>query len=201
MLLALDTSSDYVSLALFKDNTLIAHAHQPMTTGQAESLFPMLNTLLKQAKATATDISHIAVAVGPGSFTGVRIGLATARAFALALNTTVIGITNFDIAAYNIKTAVKVVLNTKRGDFFVQDFDAKGHAISAPTIKTADQLKQELPFTAVGSGAPLLTNAINCITTSSDLPEAVSLGYIALTQPEKHQPAVPVYLREADVTI
>jgi len=201
MLLALDTSSDYVSIALFQDQQLLAHVHQPMTSGQAETIFTLLQKLLKKIKFSPKDISSVAVAVGPGSFTGVRIGLATARAFALALNIPVIGITNFDIAAYNTKKPVKVVLNTKRGDFFVQDFDKRGKVLNQPSIKTDTQLATDLPFTAVGSGAPLLAQKIACAYISSEMPEAVALGYVALTQPKKHLPAVPLYLREADVTI
>ena len=201
MLLALDTSSDYVSLALFDDNKPVAHIHQNMVTGQAESLFPMLQDLFKKANVSSKDLSCIAVAVGPGSFTGVRIALATARAFALALNIPVIGITNFEAAAYNIKQPVTVVLNTKRGDFFVQDFDAEGHPTCPAKIQTSEQLAKRSPFNATGSGVELLAKTVHCTPISSGLSEAEAVGYVALTRPQSHLPAVPIYLREADVTV
>ncbi|MBP5343863.1 MAG: tRNA (adenosine(37)-N6)-threonylcarbamoyltransferase complex dimerization subunit type 1 TsaB [Alphaproteobacteria bacterium] len=201
MLLALDTSSDYVSLALFDDLKLLAYDHQAMTTGQAEALFPMLQKLLKKTKLKPNDISCIAVAIGPGSFTGVRIGLATARAFVLALNIPIIGITNFDVAAYDTKQPVTAVLDTKRGDFFVQKFNKNGKATSQPIIQTSEQLAKSKPFVATGSGALSLSKDIGCTCISATVVPAVAIGYLALTRPELHHPVTPLYLREANVTV
>jgi tRNA threonylcarbamoyladenosine biosynthesis protein TsaB len=200
MLLALDTSSDYVSLALFDDSKLLTQIHQSMSSGQAEKLFPLLQELLKAAKATPKDISSVAVAIGPGSFTGVRIGLSTARAFALALNIPVIGITNFDAAIYGIKQPITVALDTKRGDFFVQTFDQDAHALSKPTIQTTEQLAKNTPFFVTGSGALQLSKSINC-TYIPFMSPAVAIGYTALTRPDLHYLANPLYLRDANVTI
>ena len=201
MLLALDTSSDYVSIALFDKLELLTQTHQPMATGQAEQLFPLLQDLLKKTNKKPQDISSIAVAVGPGSFTGVRIGLSTARAFALALNIPIVGITNFDAAAYNIQRAVTVVLDTKRGDYFVQKFNQHAQPISKPTVQTAEQLATANPFFATGSGALALSKGVNCTYIPQTVSPAVAIGYIALTQPDLHQPATPLYMREANVTI
>ena len=201
MLLALDTSSDYVSIALFDKLELLAHTHQPMPAGQAEKLLPLLQELLTKTKKRPQDISSVAVAIGPGSFTGVRIGLSTARALALALNIPVIGITNFDAAAYNIKKQITVALDTKRGDYFVQKFNQNMQPISSPTVQTTEELATSAPFFVTGSGASSLSQSINCTCVPQNVSPAVAIGYLALTRTDLHHPASPLYLRDAHVTI
>ena len=201
MLLALDTSADYVSIALLDKTKVVGYIHEQMSHGQGESLIPLIQKLLKQKKKTIKDIDHIAVAVGPGSFTGVRIALACARAFALALDIPVWGITNFAAAVYDLRKKLKVVLDTKRGDFFVQDFNSRGKPVGNPSIKSAQQLKKSLPFVATGSGANILAQEIKCDVVEQPLPSAVAVGLAATTHPELIQDASPLYLRDADVTV
>ena len=201
MLLAIDTSADYVSVALFDGTKCLAHIHESMACGQGETLIPFISKILKKGKCEPKHLEKIAVAVGPGSFTGVRIGLAVARAFALALGVPVVGVTNFDIAAFGSAGPIKVVLDTKRGDFFVQDFNAKGKAVGSPAIQNAESLKKDLPFTAVGSGADSLAEEIGCKVTKSKYTSAEAIGQIVAQKNAVTCGAVPLYLRDADVTV
>ena len=201
LLLALDTSANYVSVALVDETRTFAYLEEEMERGQAESLMPMIDNVLKKAQKTMADIDGVAVTVGPGSFTGVRIGLAAARAFGLALKIPVYGVTCFEVWAYHLGRTCKVVLDSKRDDYFVQDFNADGVAISEPAIQSVDVLKTKLPFAAVGTGALALSEEIGCNFVQKISPVAVAAARIALSRIENPLPPKPLYMREADVTV
>ena len=201
LLLALDTSANFVSVALVDETRTFAFLEEEMERGQAESLMPMIENVLKKAQKTMADIDGVAVTVGPGSFTGVRIGLAAARAFGLALKIPVYGVTCFEVWAYHLGRACKVVLDSKRDDYFVQSFDGEGSAIDEPAIQSADVLKTKLPFAAVGTGAQALSEEIGCDFVHKISPVAVAAARIALSRINNPLPPKPLYMREADVTI
>ncbi|MGN1063084.1 MAG: tRNA (adenosine(37)-N6)-threonylcarbamoyltransferase complex dimerization subunit type 1 TsaB [Alphaproteobacteria bacterium] len=201
LILALDTSSATISVAVLNEENVLYYTQQTMERGHGEALIPLIDATLKRARAAISDITGIAVAVGPGSFTGVRVGLSTARGIGLALNIPVYGVTNFEAVAYGVLKPITVVLDTKRGDYFTQLFDANGHPSANPIIQSAEQLKHELPFTAIGDGALKLQAEIGCDVTEKISPTAVSVGKIALTRLAHPLPPEPIYLRDADVTL
>lgn len=200
LILSLDTSSSAVSVAVLDKENVLAFQEQVMERGQGEALVPMIAQVLEQAQKTPSDITGVAVAVGPGSFTGVRVGLSTARGVGLALNVPVYGVTNFEATAYGISVPVIVVLDTKRGDYFTQAFDDKG-PISEAKTHSANDLKSDLPFIAVGDGAEKLSAEIGCEVLQKAVPSAVAIGKIALSRLEMPLPPEPLYLRDADVTV
>jgi len=201
LLLALDTSANFVSVALVDETRTFAYLEEEMERGQAESLMPMIEGILKKAQKTMADVQGIAVTVGPGSFTGVRIGLAAARAFGLALNIPVYGVTCFEVWAYHLGRACKVVLDSKRDDYFVQGFDAEGQPVTEPEILSTEKLKAQMPFVAVGTGAQNLSQEIGCEAIFKISPVAVAAARIALSRLNTPLPPKPLYMREADVTI
>ena len=201
LLLAIDTSSSLVSVALLMGKRNVRFREQEMERGQGEALIPMIQELFESAHLTMKDLAGVAVAVGPGSFTGVRIGIATARAIAMALDIPVYGVTNFEAYSYSLLKPVTVVLDSKRDDYFIQKFDATGVAVGTPKVATDKQLKKALPFVAVGSGANKLAREIGCKIINKISPTAVSVGRVALTRLDHPMPASPLYLREADVTL
>ncbi len=201
LVLALDTSANFVSIALLNETNVLAMSEEEMERGQAEALMPMIENVLQQAHKTMADIQAIAVTVGPGSFTGVRIGLAAARAFGLALNVPVYGVTCFEAWAFGLARACAVVLDSKRDDYFVQRFDEKGMPITQPAILSADALKEKMPFAAIGTGALALSDEIGCEVIFKISPIAVAVGRIALSRMEKPLPPNPMYMRDADVTL
>ena len=172
-----------------------------MERGQAEALMPMIDGIMSLAHKKMSDVDAIAVTVGPGSFTGVRIGLAAARAFGLALNIPVYGVTCFEAWSYHLGRSCKVVLDSKRDDYFVQSFDANDNAIDEPSIQSAEQLKEQLPFAAIGTGAFALCDEIGCDVIYKISPIAVAVGRIALARVENAMSPTPLYMRDADVTI
>jgi tRNA threonylcarbamoyl adenosine modification protein YeaZ len=102
LLLAIDTASRHCAAALFDtaEKKIVAQRSEDIGRGHAERLLPMLQELLGEAALAFTDIEHIAVTTGPGSFTGIRVGLSTARGLALALAVPVTGVSVFEALAF-----------------------------------------------------------------------------------------------------
>ena len=94
-ILAFDSATSACSAAIWRDGEIPARRFVAMERGQSEALIPMVVEVLKEAGLTYAEIDFIAVTVGPGSFTGVRIGLAAARGMALAGGLPVVGVTTF----------------------------------------------------------------------------------------------------------
>lgn len=124
-LLAIDTATPACSVALFDDERLIAGDHAVIERGHAERLVPMIAALPDRGRA-----DRICVSLGPGSFTGVRIGLATARALGLAWGAEVLGYPTLALVAAMARTGaavpVSVAMTGGHGEWFVQDFTADG---------------------------------------------------------------------------
>lgn len=199
--LGLDTTSDMTSVACLSDTGEYACLQESCARGQGEILMDLIQQVLEQMRKVPPDLSCIAVAVGPGSFTGVCIGLSVARGLGLALKIPVRGVDNFLATAYDLKRPVKIVLDSKRTDFFVQDFSKKNLAISEPRIQTVVQLRQAMPFVACGSGAERLAEQIDCDLIAPNQPLALAMSRIALFDAKKTIGAHPLYLRDADVTL
>ncbi|MBE6450083.1 MAG: tRNA (adenosine(37)-N6)-threonylcarbamoyltransferase complex dimerization subunit type 1 TsaB [Alphaproteobacteria bacterium] len=201
LVLSLDTSANFVSVAVLDEVRVFAVTEEEMQRGQAEALIPMIKGVVEQAHKQMSDIDAIAVTVGPGSFTGVRIGLAAARAFGLALNVPVFGVTCFEAWSYHLGQPATVVLDSKRDDYFIQSFDVSGLVLDEPSIKNTEQLKELLPFNAVGTGALKLAEEIGCNVIYKISPISIAIGRIALARLNNPMPPEPLYMRPADVTI
>lgn len=122
MLLALDTSFGKFSIGLYEETNQLAYFESDEYTKQAEMLVPETENLLKKIDAGYADLTKIACCVGPGSFTGLRIGIAAAKGFELALNIATIGISSLQASAAATNGG-KIFLDAKRGQAFTQEFD------------------------------------------------------------------------------
>lgn len=198
VLLCIDTSSNTLSVALLTDSENFSIERQ-MLRGQGEALIPLIQELLDKAHSDVKSITGIAVALGPGSFTGVRIAISTARAFGLALNVPVYGVTNLKAYAHHLNQPVTVALDSKRDDFFVQHFDEKGQALDEPHIETMEQLKDSQ--TPIVSDVSQIFVEAGLKTLNQPLSLAVCVGQIAQSTTDNPLPATPLYLRQADVTV
>ena len=162
--LAFDTALNGCSAALFdvRLNKCTAES-QPMQRGQAEHLVPMIDRVLDKAGVAYKDIEVIGVTIGPGAFTGLRIGLSAARALGLALDRPALGITTFEAIARQYLQdhspepgeTLAVLLDTKRADFYVQFFAPEGYAQKPPASASMEDviaLAQEGAMIGIGDG-------------------------------------------------
>lgn len=127
--LVIDSATDACSVALFSGDTLVAGEFRMLGRGHAEALVPMIASLPGKGRA-----DRIAVALGPGSFTGVRVGLAAARALALAWGATTVGYPTLALIAAMARDsegaqALTVVTTGGHGEWFVESFAADGTSI------------------------------------------------------------------------
>jgi tRNA threonylcarbamoyladenosine biosynthesis protein TsaB len=139
LILAFDTATDVATSALVFDGEVLGER-----TSHAVTVLEDVDALLRQAGAHTRELEGIAVGVGPGSFTGVRIGLATARGLALALGVPVAGVSTLDALAAGAPGAVPVI-DARRGEVFV--------LLEEPRVLTPDQLALTSGTVCVGSGA------------------------------------------------
>lgn len=125
-ILAFDTSAAHCAAIVIRGNTTAAYCVEDMARGQAEALLPLVARVMADACARMVDLDAIAVGIGPGNFTGVRIAVAAARGLALALGRPAIGVTTFEALAHNIPRPVTVTTPAPRGLVHRQSFAADG---------------------------------------------------------------------------
>jgi tRNA threonylcarbamoyl adenosine modification protein YeaZ len=164
--LALDTALNACSAAVLdtQRRDLVAGETRPMTRGHAEALMPLVARVMDAARLEFAEIDRIAVTVGPGSFTGVRVGIAAARGIALAAGKPAIGLTTLaaftapHIAAGFTGTVVAVI-DARHGQVYMQVFGPGGRALAPPRlagVRDALQAARTGPALIVGSGADLV---------------------------------------------
>jgi len=129
-ILALETTGSACSVALWRDGGVVARRFEAMTRGHAERLVPMIGEVLAEAGVTAEAVDRLAVTVGPGAFTGLRVGLATARGLALATGRPLVGVTTFEAIAHALPLesrrgrSLLVAVDSRRTELFLRLFDA-----------------------------------------------------------------------------
>lgn len=149
-MLAIDCATEACSLALFEDGTVLAARHEILARGHAEHLVPLIAALPDRGRA-----GEIRVSLGPGSFTGVRIGLAAARALGLAWGAAVRGYPALALVAAGARRrhpgSVSVCMAGGHGEWFVQDFDALGMPEGA-ALAVSPEAAARLPSHRVVAG-------------------------------------------------
>ena len=218
-LLAFDTSGFSCSAALWRNGEVVASHYEPMERGQAERLLPMIEGVMADAGESYAGLDLIAVTRGPGAFTGLRLGLATARALGLAAGCPVLGVSVFE-ALYNsivqdeqAGRRVLVSVESKREDLYLQLFDETG-AMEEPkallpqaaALRYGDERAlDQTPLLLVGNGAERLAPAFP--SGSAELCaviEAQAAGW-ADWAARQDPPALtdkpqPLYMRPPDVS-
>lgn len=135
MLLAFDTTLDICSVALLDDDgRFAARISRPMARGHAEALVPMIDETLRKAGAGMDTLTRIAVTTGPGTFTGVRVGVSAARGFALALKIPVAGVTSLEMLAGAVALSgecaeggkILAAIDARRGQAYLALYECSG---------------------------------------------------------------------------
>lgn len=196
MLLALDTATPACTAALFdRDGRVLARLDEVMARGHAERLMPLLDRLLHGRRADS-----ILVGCGPGSFTGLRVGIAAAHGLALGWNVPLHGFPTLALLAAGVKRPgpVAVALIGGHGELFVQQFDGAGLDSDRPaaSLSPADAAALIDAPVVVGSGAAALVAVRGFGEAMDQLPSAADV--LAIPAALRHLPPRPAYARAPD---
>lgn len=211
-LLSFDTCNGLCSASLFKNGESIAFASEDQPSMQAERLFFLIDKVLKSESITYKDLNNIALSIGPGSFTGVRIGISVAKGLYLATRKPIISVSCFLALALVAKKEmdgtqkdknITVVMDAKRNQLYTQSFDSNLIPLTEPKIVFIEDIKLEDNHVYVGEGANLL--AANLLSLKHiTLIDSNMVGYTAYQILKKgvSLPEVkPLYIRQADTKI
>ena len=171
--LAFDTCFGACSAAVFSaSGELLAHRYEERQTGHAEALMPTLRDVMAEAGAGFAEVSRILVTVGPGTFTGIRIGLSVAKALALVTKAEVLTTSSLHLMALRALaefgtapaagSVLVVAVDARRGELHLQTFTRNGAPLDPPALLSPDAAAAQAPnldMIAVGSGAALLAEA------------------------------------------
>lgn len=212
LLLALDSSAA-ASVAVLADGEVRAAWATERTTTHAEVLAPAVTRVLAEAGVRGTDLDGIAVGVGPGPFTGLRAGLATAAMLGFAWDVPVHGVRSLDALAHRAgvdafrRGAEEFVVATdarRREVYWAHYVQVGGQPtlLHGPFVTPADEVT-DLPV--YGAGAGLYPDRLRAVAGWEDaVPDAASLGAVAelaLRRGRGLLPPVPLYLRESDAKV
>ncbi|MFU8865385.1 MAG: tRNA (adenosine(37)-N6)-threonylcarbamoyltransferase complex dimerization subunit type 1 TsaB [Rhodobacterales bacterium] len=180
VILAFDTSAAHCAAALLRGTALLATISEEMGRGQAERLIPLLDTLLQDAGLGWRDLDALAVGVGPGNFTGIRISVSAARGLALALDIPAIGVSTFAAISQGVETPHLAAVPAPQGNVYIAPV-----GLTPALVSLSEAQENGLPLAFPPAPSEL----------------AVAMAQVALTLLRDggpfHAPA-PLYIRPAD---
>ncbi len=201
--LAIDTCLNACSVALIEGERVAAAVSEPMVRGHQERLGAMVREAAGQAGMTFAGLDCIGVTVGPGSFTGLRVGLAFAKGLAAALDISCVGVGALQALAGGREGVAVAAVDARRGQVYVQAFE-DGRPLMEPAALRAEDAIAEIrklgePTALLGSGAPQLAEAFpHAHLAPNAVPDPVIVARLAAIS---DAPPAPLYLRAPDAVL
>jgi tRNA threonylcarbamoyl adenosine modification protein YeaZ len=205
-LLALDTATPAVTVALHDGNTVVASSSQVDARRHGELLLPAVDRVLAEAGLGIDAVTGVVVGVGPGPYTGLRVGLTTADTFGLALGVPVHGVCTLDVLAYasGLDGPFVVATDARRKEVYWARYADPRTALTGPAVdRPADIADEVAGLPAVGAGALLYPDTF----PDARSPEHVSAAALArlaverLADGAQLPPPRPLYLRRPDAQV
>jgi tRNA threonylcarbamoyladenosine biosynthesis protein TsaB len=201
VLLALDTSSPQVSVALADGADVVAEAASAQTMKHGEQLAPLIASLLEQAGLVRQDLTAIAAGVGPGPFTGLRVGLVTARTLGFVLDIPVYGVCSLDVLACEavltgeVSEDFVVATDARRREVYWARYSGAAERLTEPAVDRPLDVDWAGPV--VGEGA-VLYEATFPLGLSPERPSAAWLARVVAEERAELVDPEPMYLRRPD---
>jgi tRNA threonylcarbamoyladenosine biosynthesis protein TsaB len=201
VLLAFDTATPFVTVALHDGADVVVELFSEQKMKHGEQLAPLIQQAMTRAGIGRQDLTRIAVGVGPGPFTGLRVGLVTARTLGFVLEIPVFGVCSLDVLALEaVETGAVghdfvVATDARRKEVYFASYDATGARLDGPVVDKPAALRTDLPV--VGEGAGLYPEDFPNATG----PQRPAAGWLARAvageRAELRGPE-PLYLRRPD---
>jgi len=203
--LVLDTALNACAVAVSRDGVILAHASEPMQRGHQERLAPMVEAVIRRGGLGFDSLDRIGVTVGPGSFTGLRVGLAFAKAMSLALDIPCIGVNSLEALAAGRPGFVAAAIAAKGDQLYLQAF-LDGTALMAPDVLDISvavarivELWSGAEATLVGSGASQLLGVLqDAVIADAETADICALAHLVEGRPSPTVRPRPLYLRAPD---
>jgi tRNA threonylcarbamoyladenosine biosynthesis protein TsaB len=213
-ILAADTALGACSVAVLEDGCILAHRFEAMERGHAEALAPMVDDAMRASGIAFSDIDRFAVTIGPGTFTGQRVGLAFMRGLRVALEKPLAGITTLEAmcaaAMAEAKTSYAASIHdARREEAYLAVVSEKKLLIASEIVPLRDaaaRIKGAIPQGAsvalAGTGAELVARDLvqGRLTTIRE-PDALWVARLAQRAPEPSEAPHPLYLRAPDAKL
>ncbi len=210
-IIAIDTALAACSAAVLDTayGGIVASESLPMVRGHAEALMPLLHRVMEQADMTFADIDRIAVTTGPGSFTGLRVGIAAARGIALAAGKPIVGLSTLSAYAAPHMAAddsfpVVAAIDARHAHVYLQVFAPGGRTLTPPRLAPlgdAVHAAAETPACIVGSAAQAVAagltdaDAAPALVDPRPAPDIAWVARVGAVVQEGQSPPKPQYLR------
>jgi tRNA threonylcarbamoyladenosine biosynthesis protein TsaB len=212
--LAIDTALANCAAAVLDDGTerpCVVESSEEIGRGHAERLMDMIGDVMAESGTVFADLDRIIVTTGPGSFTGLRVGLSVAKGFGLVLEKPVVGVTTLasiarPFAGRSGGSALFVALDGKGDEVYGQLFDADGAPASEAGVQKIADLQEGLPEPVCFAGsaayriAEALGRAENTVLSGAAYPEIAEVARLGMETDPKSAVASPLYLRPPDAT-
>jgi tRNA threonylcarbamoyladenosine biosynthesis protein TsaB len=219
-LLAIDSAGSACSVAVALGDTIVCSERIETRYGQAEVLIPMVDAAMTKAGLPPAALDAVVATVGPGSFTGIRVGLSAAHGIALATGARLVGVSSFETVAANLMWPDRsdlqfmlIALESRREDIYVQLFDRGRNPVGRPAAVMPARLGEAVK--AVGTGplliagdaaqrtASVFSRCVETLLLENSAPDAV--GALRAGLRRSRSGAIdaprPLYLRPPDVTL
>jgi tRNA threonylcarbamoyladenosine biosynthesis protein TsaB len=218
LVLGFDTATPAVSVALHNGDRVIAEAFAVDARRHSELLMPMIAKVMAEAGAARTELTAVAVGVGPGPYTGLRVGVVTARVLGSVLGVPVPGLCSLDIVAGAVLAAgpgreFLVATDARRKEVYWARYDAAGRRLAGPSVGPASSIPDAAGLPVAGAGGPLYPEAFGeligpaypdagtlCRLVAGSLadPEGSGGSVSGVAGPPPLLLAEPLYLRRPD---
>lgn len=216
-ILAIDTALPAVAACVLDHDAAepIAAETMEMERGHAEALLPLIKRVMSKVEGGFASLDRIAVTVGPGSFTGIRIGLAAGQAIALGCKAEIVGVSTLaalvaPLIADPFEGVVGAAIDARYGKVYIAAFGPGGRVLLTPRRVAADEALRALgtgPLLLIGSGAALLAKEARGrgvpvkIASERPAPDIALVARLGLAAQPETAPARPLYLKEPDVVM
>ncbi|HKN30022.1 MAG TPA: tRNA (adenosine(37)-N6)-threonylcarbamoyltransferase complex dimerization subunit type 1 TsaB [Roseiarcus sp.] len=213
-ILAIDTSCGAASVAVVESGRVepLAVVSRAMARGHAEALAPMVEEAVRSIDGGVASLDRIAVTTGPGSFTGIRVGLALARAMGLALGIPVVGVSTLAAFAAQLLTTprqgvIAAVIDARHGAAYFQLFESSGRPLGPPRCDALRECVRQIgdgPALLAGDASALLAAEAHRaglpydLGSATDAPDIVAVARMGLALDPAANPARPHYIKPPD---